>query len=120
MGDQDTKLSRSTPKATSGKAGLQARAGARLKPASETPITGGLLFAKISEEAGLPPGVLSVVVGAGSEVGDAFVKHPVPRVISFTGSTPVGRHIGEREWALEEFTTDHWISVQHTPRAYPI
>jgi aldehyde dehydrogenase (NAD+) len=66
-----------------------------LKPASETPVTGGLLFAKIFEEAGLPPGVLSVVVGSGSELGDAFVKHPVPRVISFTGSTPVGRHIGE-------------------------
>jgi len=64
-----------------------------VKPASDTPITGGLLLAKIFEEAGLPPGVLSVVVGAGSEIGDAFVKHPVPRVISFTGSTPVGRGI---------------------------
>ncbi len=65
-----------------------------LKPASTTPITGGLLFAKIYEEAGLPPGVLSVVVGGGSEIGDAFVEHPVPRVITFTGSTEVGRHIG--------------------------
>lgn len=64
-----------------------------LKPASDTPVTGGLLLAKIFEEAGLPPGVLNVVVGAGSEIGDAFVCHPVPRVISFTGSTPVGRHI---------------------------
>jgi aldehyde dehydrogenase (NAD+) len=53
----------------------------------------GLLHAKILEEAGLPPGVLSVTVGAGSEIGDAFVTHPTPRVISFTGSTPVGRHI---------------------------
>ena len=67
-----------------------------LKPASDTPLTGGLLLAKIFEEAGLPPGVLSVVVGAGKEIGDAFVDHPIPRVISFTGSTPVGRHIGER------------------------
>ncbi|MDN5752281.1 MAG: aldehyde dehydrogenase family protein [Nitrosospira sp.] len=66
-----------------------------LKPASTTPITGGLLFAKIYEEAGLPPGVLSVVVGGGSEIGDAFVEHPIPRVITFTGSTEVGRHIGE-------------------------
>jgi aldehyde dehydrogenase (NAD+) len=65
-----------------------------LKPASDTPITGGSLFGKIFEEAGLPPGVLSVIVGAGSEIGDAFVLHPVPRVISFTGSTPVGRRIG--------------------------
>jgi aldehyde dehydrogenase (NAD+) len=45
--------------------------------------------------AGLPAGVLSVVVGAGSDIGDAFVDHPTPRVLSFTGSTPVGRHIGE-------------------------
>lgn len=66
-----------------------------LKPASDTPVTGGLLVAKIFEEAGLPPGVLNVIIGPGSEIGDAFVTHPVPRVISFTGSTAVGRHIGE-------------------------
>jgi len=66
-----------------------------LKPASSTPITGGLLFAEIYEKAGLPPGVLNVVVGAGSEIGDPFVEHPIPRVITFTGSTEVGRHIGE-------------------------
>ncbi|KAB0265575.1 aldehyde dehydrogenase family protein [Microvirga brassicacearum] len=64
-----------------------------VKPASDTPVTGGLLLARIFEEAGLPPGALNVVVGAGSEIGDAFVQHPVPRVISFTGSTPVGRGI---------------------------
>lgn len=66
-----------------------------LKPASTTPITGGLLFAEIYEEAGLPAGVLSVVAGSASEIGDVFVEHPVPRLISFTGSTEVGRHIGE-------------------------
>ena len=66
-----------------------------VKPASDTPITGGLLLAKIFEEAGLPPGVFSVIVGAGSEIGDAFVTHPTPRVISFTGSTPVGRNIAK-------------------------
>ena len=66
-----------------------------IKPASDTPVTGGLLLAKIFEEAGLPPGVLSVVVGPGSVIGDAFVLHPIPRVISFTGSTPVGRRIAE-------------------------
>ncbi|MBC7690975.1 MAG: aldehyde dehydrogenase family protein [Methylotenera sp.] len=65
-----------------------------LKPASTTPITGGLLFGKIYEEAGLPPGVLNVIVGSGHEIGDLFVTHPVPRVITFTGSTEVGRHIG--------------------------
>lgn len=65
-----------------------------VKPASDTPVTGGLLLAKIFEEAGLPAGLLSVVVGAGSEIGDAFVEHRVPRMISFTGSTQVGRGIG--------------------------
>ncbi|HBP5136365.1 TPA: aldehyde dehydrogenase family protein [Pseudomonas aeruginosa] len=65
-----------------------------VKPASDTPITGGLLLARIFEEAGLPAGVLSVVVGSGAEIGDAFVEHPVPALISFTGSTQVGRNIG--------------------------
>jgi aldehyde dehydrogenase (NAD+) len=66
-----------------------------LKPASDTPITGGLLLARILLEAELPEKILSVIVGAGSEIGDAFVTHPIPRVISFTGSTPVGRHIAK-------------------------
>ncbi|MGC3976708.1 MAG: aldehyde dehydrogenase family protein [Nitrospira sp.] len=66
-----------------------------IKPASDTPVTGGLLLAKIFEEAGLPPGVLNVIVGPGSVIGDAFVLHPDPRVMSFTGSTAVGRHIAE-------------------------
>lgn len=66
-----------------------------LKPASDTPLTGGLLLAKIFEAAGLPKGVLNVVVGAGSEIGDYFVEHPVPRLISFTGSTPVGKDVGK-------------------------
>lgn len=67
-----------------------------VKPASDTPITGGLLLARIFEEAGLPAGVLSVIVGAGSEIGDAFVTHPVPNFISFTGSTPVGLNIARQ------------------------
>lgn len=65
-----------------------------LKPASDTPVSGGLIVAEIFEEAGLPQGLLSVVVGAGSEIGDAFVQHPVPSMISFTGSTPVGQRVG--------------------------
>ena len=65
-----------------------------VKPASDTPVTGGLLLARIFEEAGLPTGVMSVVVGSGAEIGDAFVEHPIPSFISFTGSTPVGRNIG--------------------------
>ncbi len=65
-----------------------------IKPASDTPVTGGLLIARIFEEAGLPAGVLSVVVGSGAEIGDAFVEHPVPAFISFTGSTEIGLNIG--------------------------
>lgn len=66
-----------------------------LKPASDTPLSGGLAIARIFEEAGLPAGVLSVVSGAGSEIGDHFVEHPVPAAISFTGSTPVGQRVGQ-------------------------
>jgi aldehyde dehydrogenase (NAD+) len=64
-----------------------------IKPASDTPITGALWLGKLLEQAGLPAGVLDIVVGAGSEIGDDFVRHRVPRVISFTGSTAVGRGI---------------------------
>ena len=67
-----------------------------LKPASDTPITGGLLLAKIYEEAGLPAGALSVLVGRGSVIGDYFVEHPVPKLITFTGSTAVGRGIAAK------------------------
>jgi aldehyde dehydrogenase (NAD+) len=67
-----------------------------LKPAGDTPVTGGLLLARIFEEAGLPPGLLSVVVGSGSEIGDAIVEHQVPRVVSFTGSTSVGEGIAQK------------------------
>ncbi len=67
-----------------------------LKPAGDTPVTGGLLLARIFEEAGLPLGLLSVVVGPGSQIGDAIVTHPTPRLVSFTGSTPVGRGIAEK------------------------
>jgi aldehyde dehydrogenase (NAD+) len=66
-----------------------------LKPAQDTPVTGGLLLAKLFEEAGLPPGVLNVVIGPSREIGDAFVKHPTPALISFTGSTAVGKHVAE-------------------------
>jgi len=65
------------------------------KPASESPVTAGLLIADLFEAAGFPAGVLNVVVGRGSEIGDTFVTHPVPKLISFTGSTEVGSHIGE-------------------------
>jgi aldehyde dehydrogenase (NAD+) len=66
-----------------------------LKPSEDTPITGGLLLAKIFEEAGLPRGVFSVVIGASRDIGDAFSSHPIPRSISFTGSTEIGRHVAK-------------------------
>lgn len=69
--------------------------GVVLKPATLTYISGGLIIAEIFEEAGLPKGLLNVVVGAGSEIGDYIVQHPVPRMISFTGSTEVGERIGQ-------------------------
>lgn len=62
------------------------------KPATETPIMAYEL-AKIFEEAGLPKGVINVVFGSGSEVGNAMVHHKDIRVISFTGSNDVGRNI---------------------------
>jgi len=62
------------------------------KPATETPIMAYEL-AKILEEAGLPKGILNVVYGKGSQVGDAMVNHDDIRVISFTGSNETGRNI---------------------------
>ncbi|WP_369365318.1 aldehyde dehydrogenase family protein [Streptomyces sp. CG4] len=67
--------------------------GVVLKPHQNTPIAGGTLIARIFEEAGLPGGLLNVVVTDIAEIGDAFIEHPVPKVISFTGSDKVGRHV---------------------------
>ncbi|MCC5895827.1 MAG: aldehyde dehydrogenase family protein [Alkalibacterium sp.] len=66
-----------------------------LKPGHQTPVSGGNVIAKLFEEAGLPKGVLQVVHPKISEIGDAFYEHPIPDVISFTGSTGVGKKIGE-------------------------
>lgn len=64
-----------------------------LKPDPQTPCAGGMIFARAFEEAGLPPGVLHVLPGA-AEAGQALVDDPNVDMISFTGSTPVGRRIG--------------------------
>lgn len=69
--------------------------GVVLKPDSQTPVTGGTILASIMEEAGIPKGLFNVVVPNRKEVGDIMMEHPIPRVISFTGSTEVGKHIGE-------------------------
>jgi betaine-aldehyde dehydrogenase len=63
-----------------------------LKPASLSPMT-ALELGRIAHSAGLPPGVLQVLPGAGSAVGDALVTHPLVRKVSFTGSTAVGSRI---------------------------
>ncbi|ENV15641.1 aldehyde dehydrogenase [Acinetobacter guillouiae] len=63
-----------------------------LKPAEATSLI-ALELAKIFEQAGLPKGLLSVLVGRGSVIGDAIVKHPLVRKISFTGGTTTGRHL---------------------------
>ncbi|MGF1240817.1 aldehyde dehydrogenase family protein [Streptomyces sp. 2-6] len=67
--------------------------GVVLKPHQNTPIAGGSLVARIFEDAGLPGGLLNVVITDIAEIGDAFIEHPVPKVISFTGSDTVGRHV---------------------------
>jgi|FaiFalDrversion3_1042247.scaffolds.fasta_scaffold00133_2 aldehyde dehydrogenase (NAD+) len=64
------------------------------KPAPEVPIL-GVEFVRVLEEAGLPPGVLNLVLG-GDEVGAALVDHPDVALISFTGSTEVGLQVAER------------------------
>jgi len=66
-----------------------------LKPSEETPVTGGLLLAKLFEEAGLPDGVLNVVPGYGEEAGARTASHPDIDVLSFTGSTAVGRKVAK-------------------------
>jgi betaine-aldehyde dehydrogenase len=63
-----------------------------LKPAEATSLI-ALELAKIFEEAGLPKGILSVLVGRGSVIGDAIAQHPLVRKISFTGGTTTGRHL---------------------------
>jgi aldehyde dehydrogenase (NAD+) len=63
-----------------------------IKPASLTPLS-VVMLAEALEEAGLPKGVWNVVTGGGREVGEPLLKHEKVKVISFTGSTDVGRHI---------------------------
>ena len=63
-----------------------------IKPATDTPAS-VVALARVFEEAGLPPGVFNVVIGSGGDVGDPLVTHPDVKVVSFTGSTEVGRRI---------------------------
>ena len=65
-----------------------------LKPDPRTPISGGHMIMRAFEEAGLPAGVLQVLPG-GVDAGVALTEAPEVRVVSFTGSTPAGRKVGE-------------------------
>jgi acyl-CoA reductase-like NAD-dependent aldehyde dehydrogenase len=65
------------------------------KPATLTPLS-ALNFVRILAEAGVPPGVVNLVTGGGGEVGNALIASDDVRVISFTGSTGVGRTVSER------------------------
>jgi betaine-aldehyde dehydrogenase len=65
-----------------------------LKPAEITPLT-ALAFAEACTEAGIPDGVVNVVTGRGRVAGEALISHPDVDMVSFTGSTPVGKRIAE-------------------------
>jgi succinate-semialdehyde dehydrogenase/glutarate-semialdehyde dehydrogenase len=68
------------------------------KPAEDTPLT-SLALVKLAEEAGVPPGVLNIVTASrerAADVVDVWLDDPRVRKISFTGSTPVGKHLARR------------------------
>ncbi|CAH0213775.1 Gamma-aminobutyraldehyde dehydrogenase [Arthrobacter sp. Bi26] len=65
-----------------------------LKPAEITPLT-TLMFARTLQQAGLPDGVVNIIVGDGPEAGAALMRHPEVDMVSFTGSTSVGRTVLE-------------------------
>lgn len=75
-----------------------------LKPDPRTAVAGGLLLARIFEEAGLPAGLLHVLPG-GPDVGEALIADPRVRAVSFTGSTAAGRRVGQV--AAEHLTRVH-------------
>ncbi|MCP5145139.1 MAG: aldehyde dehydrogenase family protein [Gammaproteobacteria bacterium] len=65
-----------------------------LKPAEQTPLT-AIRLVELAEQAGIPAGVINLVTGFGQTAGAAIVEHPLVKKIAFTGSTPVGKHIGK-------------------------
>ena len=70
-----------------------------VKPSEETPYAGGLFFAEVLDEAGVPNGVFNVITASRErtpEVGDELIDNPLVKGISFTGSTPVGRRIAAK------------------------
>jgi aldehyde dehydrogenase (NAD+) len=72
-----------------------------IKPAEDTPLSTYNLVAAC-EQAGIPPGVLNIVSGVGEEAGAALAGHPGVRLVSFTGSTEVGRQVGQTAAARDK------------------
>jgi aldehyde dehydrogenase (NAD+) len=70
-----------------------------IKPANDTPLS-TLNLAQALVDAGLPAGVVNVVTGSGTQVGAPLIEHPLVRAISFTGSSEVGRMVGQRAAGL--------------------
>lgn len=62
-------------------------------PSEESPVI-AFRIAQLYAEAGVPDGLLNIVTGSGAEIGDALTTHPQVKIVSFTGSTRIGRHIG--------------------------
>ncbi|MDB4299495.1 aldehyde dehydrogenase family protein [bacterium] len=66
-----------------------------VKPAQQTSLS-MLYFARLLDEAGVPPGVVNIVSGRGSQIGDHIAAHPGIDKVSFTGSTPIGKRVGAK------------------------
>ncbi|MGE7604366.1 aldehyde dehydrogenase family protein [Peribacillus sp. NPDC097675] len=64
------------------------------KPDVQVSFAGGIFIAAAFEYAGLPKGIFNMILTDLDEIGDGMLTNPIPRLISFTGSTPVGKHIG--------------------------
>ncbi len=63
-----------------------------IKPAAQTPLS-ALALAELADRAGFPPGVFNVITGPAVEIGEELTSNPLVRKLSFTGSTPVGKHL---------------------------
>ncbi|MBM7649142.1 aldehyde dehydrogenase (NAD+) [Bacillus ectoiniformans] len=77
-----------------------------VKPASLTPLT-AIILGEICLEAGVPAGVVNIIPGSGSEVGNYLVEHPKVDKVAFTGSTPIGKDImGKASQTLKRVTLE--------------
>jgi benzaldehyde dehydrogenase (NAD) len=96
-----------------------------LKPDPRTAVCGGVVLARVFEEAGLPDGLLHVLPG-GADTGEAIVTDPAIRLISFTGSTAAGGIGASGTGAsfggaanLEAFTDTRWVTIRGDIAPYP-